>query len=515
MKGTYTMKIIMRYGILVLMLLTLTAVPLHAAIITVDAADGKVVSNQECSINEAIEIANTDQANVECNITGTLGSDDTIILTKNVTVSGTDDLVPFAANGKNATKSITSQITIDGKGYKLSRNSEAACTLDGENTSDDEFRLMHVAGNGFLTLKNITLENGCADGNDSNSPTTDDGGAIYNLGFLTILNSTITQNKCFSEGGGIFNTSEALLTITRGVLSSNTALKNGGGLANEGLVQISCTTFSGNSAPATVALVGKGGGIYHSGGSTSILGSTFSENSSSNSQGATAEGGALYAGATISEISNSTFSGNTSDFGAAIFFPDGQFAVTTIKNNTFSNNIATNDSGIAHFGATVTNIINNLFAEKGSQRYCQSTGWGSPNASNNLSAGDCPGDAGTTDSNFDTNLDDNGGPTMTHALLAGSNAINAGNDGVCPEIDQRGWFRIDDDCDIGAFEFGARPPVNPITGPNSLLLLQDAGTPPVYENCCIAGVCSPLSVANCQQAGGTPINAPCEPNPCN
>jgi hypothetical protein len=65
------------------------------------------------------------------------------------------------------------------------------------------------------------------------------------------------------------------------------------------------------------------------------------ENLFSNSQGATAEGGALYAGAAISEISNNTFSGNTSDFGAAIFFPDGQFTVTTIKNNTFSNILIT------------------------------------------------------------------------------------------------------------------------------------------------------------------------------
>ena len=93
-----------------------------------------------------------------------------------------------------------------------------------------------MPGNGLLTLKNIILENGCADGNDSNSPAADDGGAIYNLGLLTILNSTITQNTFFSEGGGIFNNSEALLTIARGVLSSNTALKNGGGLANESLV---------------------------------------------------------------------------------------------------------------------------------------------------------------------------------------------------------------------------------------------------------------------------------------
>ena len=37
----------------------------------------------------------------------------------------------------------------------------------------------------------------------------------------------------------------------------------------------------------------------------------------------------------------------------------------------------------------------------------------------------------------------------------------------------------------------------------------------VIQNCCISGVCSPLSSRTCLQAGGIPINAPCDPNPCN
>ena len=64
------------------------------------------------------------------------------------------------------------------------------------------------------------------------------------------------------------------------------------------------------------------------------------------------------------------------------------------------------------------------------------------------------------DSNFSTlaidprlgALADNGGPTMTHALLAGSPAINAGSADDCPSDDQRGELRDDGACDIGAFE---------------------------------------------------------------
>ena len=50
-------------------------------------------------------------------------------------------------------------------------------------------------------------------------------------------------------------------------------------------------------------------------------------------------------------------------------------------------------------------------------------------------------------------LQDNGGPTPTHALLPGSPAINAGTNRGCPPTDQRGVPRPQGPlCDIGAFE---------------------------------------------------------------
>ncbi len=57
-------------------------------------------------------------------------------------------------------------------------------------------------------------------------------------------------------------------------------------------------------------------------------------------------------------------------------------------------------------------------------------------------------------------LADNGGPTLTHALLAGSNAIDlAGACGLA--TDQRLALRDDGSCDSGSLEFGAIPsPVN-------------------------------------------------------
>jgi len=50
-------------------------------------------------------------------------------------------------------------------------------------------------------------------------------------------------------------------------------------------------------------------------------------------------------------------------------------------------------------------------------------------------------------------LADNGGPTLTHALLAGSPAIDAGDNFFALPTDQRGVARIaGPQTDIGAFE---------------------------------------------------------------
>ena len=50
-------------------------------------------------------------------------------------------------------------------------------------------------------------------------------------------------------------------------------------------------------------------------------------------------------------------------------------------------------------------------------------------------------------------LADNGGPTLTHALLSGSPAVDTANGAVCPAVDQRGVARPQGaGCDVGAYE---------------------------------------------------------------
>ena len=69
-------------------------------------------------------------------------------------------------------------------------------------------------------------------------------------------------------------------------------------------------------------------------------------------------------------------------------------------------------------------------------------------------------------------LADNGGPTETCALLAGSVAINAGTDTGAPTIDQRGYDRISP-YDIGAYESAAVAP--PVPAPTTIPTLNEWG----------------------------------------
>src|SRR5262249_42109572 len=76
-------------------------------------------------------------------------------------------------------------------------------------------------------------------------------------------------------------------------------------------------------------------------------------------------------------------------------------------------------------------------------------------------------------------LKDNGGPTMTHKLLQGSPAIDAGDNTDAPEGDQRGpgYARVvNGTIDIGAYEVQARRSSPPLPSGVPVTPLSDAPT---------------------------------------
>jgi hypothetical protein len=234
---------------------------------------------------------------------------------------------------------------------------------------------------------------------------------------LTLLNLTIADGVTVPLGGGILN--RGAVTVTNSTFTNHWAY-GGGAIANTGTLLVQNSTFTHN--------VADGGGFYSSGG-----------------------GGILnYQG--VVTITNSTFTDNVcvDDIGGAINNVQGTVSVTNV---TFADNSATAGGSIANADTLVTK--NSLIA--GSPVGGNCSGTLAASSTHNLSDDDTCGasfaqvDAAALNLGAPAN---NGGPTATIALNAGSVAIDAGEDASCPPTDQRGVGRpAGTHCDIGAFEF--------------------------------------------------------------
>jgi len=259
------------------------------------------------------------------------------------------------------------------------------------------------------------------------------GGAIFSSSPMTIDGSTISGNSATS-GGGVYNSSARNITITNSSLSNNNAIGNGGGLYNgaqaEPFVTLGSDTFSGNSAS-------QGGAIFDSNPGGFPL-----------------------------DIKNSTLAGNSGGFGGGLYVDQGSAA--NVFNSTLSANTTTSaTSGGDLYVTGFVQLAASIVAGAGPGLDCAGTATPlvrdlQPFLGYNLDDdGSCgltaSSDLSDTDPLLDpSGLQDNGGPTQTVALQAGSPAIGfVSNSGLCPATDERGVVRTVP-CDIGAYEGAAR-----------------------------------------------------------
>jgi hypothetical protein len=283
------------------------------------------------------------------------------------------------------------------------------------------------------------------------------GNVIYIINTVNVTVAKLTiRNGAGGSGAGISFT-YGTLAISDCVISGNLAKGRdvfGGGVFNyQGTVTINNSAINGNRNEGYGA--GLGGGVNNFvGGTMTISNSTISGNVSPS-------GGGIENVGTLT-INNSTISGNTALIGGGI---DNETLVT-INNSTISNNSAKDHGrggGIADEGNAVI-IRNSIVANSPSGGNC----YGGPtSAGHNLSDDKTcnffnRGDLNNTDPKLGR-LENNGGPTQTHALLSGSPAIDAGNPKGCTDghghllkTDQRGKPRPDKEdksgCDMGAYE---------------------------------------------------------------
>ena len=316
------------------------------------------------------------------------------------------------------------------------------------------------AGGGIKTFGNVTVTDSTISGNSVMGDTARGGGIYALIGDFTIIRSTISGNSAtgvdFGDGGGIFTHGD--VAVTDSTVSDNSATSDvntafGGGIGVIGDVTITRSTISGNSATGGRADL-RGGGVYASGDVT-VTDSTISGNSAASS--GPALGGGIFAFGHLT-VTRSTISANsaTGGFlfgrltaGGGIWVRDDP---VTIENSIVAGNQA--GMGLAPDLSVGTGPLTVRYSLIGDNT---GTGLapapvGMPDANGNL--------IGTDANPIDPllgPLQDNGGPTFTHALLGGSPAINAGDPGFVPppDFDQRGdgFVRVfDGRIDMGAFE---------------------------------------------------------------
>ncbi|MDZ8185463.1 MAG: choice-of-anchor Q domain-containing protein [Nostoc sp. ChiSLP02] len=376
-------------------------------------------------------------------------------------------------------------------------------------------------GGGIYNVASATVIGSTISDNVAGGESNSSGGGIYNNGTLILSNDTISNNDGGYYGGGIANgfgygeKTNGTASVTNSIISGNKAVYIGGGIYNNNVFTLKSSTVSDNDVGTAFFSDGRGGGIFN-GDTFTAIASIISGNE------VTSDGGGIYNTDGILKLINTTISGNKAigsfsydyyeGFGGGIYNNDG---TVTLYNSTISGNSAYyGGGGIYNNDGTITvgnsTIVLNTAYDREKGKYNKGGGIynlkGTAKIKNSIIAGnnksatnpinpDVVGKfasngynligrrSGSTGFNsseelkvaiakvIDLKLKNNGGLVKTHALVAGSPAINSGrnqdvpsdttdldSDGNTTEpipFDQRGigFRRISGKkVDIGAFE---------------------------------------------------------------
>src|SRR5688572_15182383 len=352
-------------------------------------------------------------------------------LSRAVEIIGSGGTIRFAPALAGQTISVAPgrPFIVNGKAVTIDAAAAPGLTLSGGGAE----RVFIVEGGSAATLRNLSITNGFG---------FDLAGGILNNGTLNLERSVVTgnvvgatANDFWKGGGGIYSGGGSTLNVIDSTISNNrTTLVDGGGIYAffNAAVRIENSTVSGNVAGNV------GGGIRMLGNAT---------------------------------IVNSTLSGNTSSawFGGALFHTDG---IAHLVNSTVTANLAPSFGNAALFVGTFTaanatlNITNTIVAENRDLDGNPGTGCfvapfgsgvvtltsGGTNVFSDATCAPIASDQVVVTASLGP-LAANGGPTLTHALNAGSPALDAANPASCPATDQRGVARPQGPgCDVGSVE---------------------------------------------------------------
>jgi hypothetical protein len=466
------------------------------AVVTVNTLVDENGTGANTSLREAVAAANPGDT-INFSVTGTINLTNAgtghIVINKSLSIQGPgSNLLTIRASDDGANNSNGRRIFLidDVSSGNVNVTISGLTLTNGDPAVLDE----NEGGGAILNRENLTLSNCVLTGNFSPN-----GGAIYNTGGT--LSGTLTINDCTISGNDAGDGAAVLVTggslnVNRSTITNNTASNAGGGILGRlRPVTITDSTISGNFA------VEHGGGLYQEGSSLSISGSTISSNAADSNLDGVGSGGGIYNLTGLISVVNSTISGNSAEGGGGIFSDTGQ--TISIAHSTITANVVSSTGsyggGINSFQAANLNhtiVAGNLRGAstkddvEGSFNAFYSLIGDKRNETVNDTGGSLIGQTGSgTNPPIDAKLAllaNNGGPTLTHALLSNSPALEAGNPsgvGGNPQFDQRGtpFLRIVDfdgvggaRIDIGAVEM-APSGVPSLLGDYNVNHVVDAG----------------------------------------
>ena len=367
---------------------------------------GACLNGGQCSLRQAVASANSgDTVQLPAGDYGlTLGSD--IDIAKSVTIEG----------------DTTSDTTIDGSANNGDGTEQTARILRTDSPANITIEDLTLTGG--LDGQDETCANGCGNTLDANG-----GGALFNSGGSVTLDDVAFTNDGGSLGGAV-STNGGTVSLTDVSFTDDDGFIGGALFARGGTVTGNGVTFD-NDAP----LATDNAAVYLYGGTVSFTNTTVANNG-----GASSRGGGIDNGGAALTLINDTLSGNVR--GALL---TDQGASTTVENTIigagFSDGVDFACIAPGHTDDINDRTTANAVTTDGGHNidqdgHCDLSG---------------PGDVSGQDPML-VPIADNGGPTLTQALLAGSPSLGDPATSDCPTVDQRGETRPSGKCDIGAFE---------------------------------------------------------------
>ncbi len=327
------------------------------------------------------------------------------------------------------------------------------------NNSADRGGGVYISGGGTITATHMQITD--------NTATSSYGGGIFAQAYdvksassttpnalspyLTIIGGEIAGNEA-SYGGGI-SVRQGMVALLEDVLvHDNLASNNGGGInvsnPDAELHAIGCQ-ITGNDAYL-------GGGLFVNNSLAFITNTLIASNT------AVEDGGGVYMAQAMLGLTNLTLDGNQafSEGGGLYLYGDTKSPTETALGmhfSTITDNASDSGGDGIHLVGSITTLVlqNNILAGNGTANCNTALASGGYNIDSGTTCGfTAAGDQSDTDPLLDA-LADNGGNTLTHALLPGSPAIDTGLCISDVDTDQRGEPRpnpVSAACDIGAYE---------------------------------------------------------------